>query len=214
MTGRVLPLRAGTHRVVDAMLPWYVNGTLDHDERELVERHVTECAQCRREVEWLRELHAACIACAEQERASGALSDLRRGLTQRAPARSQGARVGVWRALPPLWRAAVIAQLAVIAVLGWRLSTGDETAPRYRTLGSTQGTLPSGNIVVVFEAATSENEMRRLLQHAGARIVDGPTRGNAYMLRVPAEQEAMALDVLQASPSVTLAQPLDLTEAR
>src|SRR5947199_119876 len=60
MSGRVLRLDPAAHKVADALLPWFVNGTLDADERALVEQHITECARCRDEVEWLRELHAAC----------------------------------------------------------------------------------------------------------------------------------------------------------
>ena len=37
--GQVLRLDA-THRVVDVLLPWFVNGTLESEERALVERHL------------------------------------------------------------------------------------------------------------------------------------------------------------------------------
>ena len=62
--GQVLRLDSATHRVVDVLLPWFVNGTLESEERALVERHLDHCKRCRREVEWLRELHAACAVAA------------------------------------------------------------------------------------------------------------------------------------------------------
>lgn len=213
MSARVLPLRGSTHRVVDAMLPWYVNDTLEPDERALVQRHLDECAQCRREVDWLRELHAACIACADQERAGGAFHGLRQRLTRRAAARSATPHGGAWRSLPPLWRAAALAQLVAVAVLGWLLLAGDDT-PRYRTLGSRDGARVGGNVVVVFDASATEAQMRELLRNASARIVDGPTRANAYVLAIPAAQQAHALEVLKASPGVALARSLGAPDAR
>jgi len=55
MTGRVLRFGSSVHKVVDALLPWYVNGTLEGDELEGVRRHLGECELCRREAEWLRK---------------------------------------------------------------------------------------------------------------------------------------------------------------
>ena len=64
MTGRVLPLHGSEHTAVDALLPWYVNGTLRGEELARVKEHLTACDQCRREVDWLRDVFAACAAIA------------------------------------------------------------------------------------------------------------------------------------------------------
>jgi len=210
MTGRVLPLHANPHRVVDAMLPWYVNGTLDADELALVQRHLGECAQCRDEVEWLRDLHAACAACTDQDRAgSSALTGLRRRLDERPAPR------GAWATLPLGWRALAVAQFCVIGVLAWFAFMGsDENAGRYRTLGARDLAPVAGNLVIVFDANARESDMRRALTQAGARVVDGPTRSNAYILVVPDGDEAHALSLLRASPGVALVQPLVAQAAR
>ena len=44
------------HEQYDQLLPWFVNGTLNDDERTAVERHVADCAECRESV---RVLEAA-----------------------------------------------------------------------------------------------------------------------------------------------------------
>ena len=62
MTGRVLRFDPAPHKVADVLLPWLVNGTLEGDELEFVQQHVATCVRCQREVEWLREFHAACAA--------------------------------------------------------------------------------------------------------------------------------------------------------
>lgn len=212
MSERALPLRADAHRVVDAMLPWYVNGTLDDDERALVQHHLDECPRCRDEVEWLRELHAACVACAEQEGPSGALGGLRQRLARRAA--SDPPRRGGWRTLPTLWRAVAVAQLGVIVALG-AMVVSSEDAARYRTLGSSRdGAIARGNAVVVFDATATEAQVRTLLRSVDARVVDGPTQSNAWVLAIPAAQQARALERLRASPGVALAQTLSAEGAR
>ncbi len=58
MIGRVLPFEGSVHVEAERLLPWLVNGTLQNEERGLVEQHLVDCAQCQREVEWLRALQA------------------------------------------------------------------------------------------------------------------------------------------------------------
>ncbi len=82
MTGRVLQLDPAAHKVADVLLPWFVNGTLDGDEHAFVERHLEQCVRCQREVEWLRELHLACIAAEADPGASNAARKLRRRLME------------------------------------------------------------------------------------------------------------------------------------
>jgi len=194
MTDRVVPLHANVHRMVDALLPWYVNGTLKSGELELVTRHLGECAQCRREVDWLRELHAACAECAARDGGSQLFDALRQ---RSAPARRPDR----------VWRVAAAAAFLVVALLGWRLWVVDGPDASYRTLGA-PGTVASGNVVVVFDAATTEADMRRLLQSIGARIVEGPTATNGYVLAIPASAQAHAIEALRATPIVKLAESL------
>ena len=194
MTDQVLPLHASVHRKVDELLPFYVNDTLEGEERALVARHLEECAQCRGEVDWLRSLHAACGALAEQDDGS-------EGLALPRHTRKRG-----WLA-SPAWRYAAAAQLAVIAVLGWKLWTVDDGAAQYRTLSSAGG-ITTGNAVVVFDAAAPEAAMRELLQSAGARIVGGPTATHGYVLALPADSRDQAVERLRAARIVKLAEPL------
>lgn len=44
------------HHRVHALLPWWVNGTLDADERSVVERHLRDCAACQDESELMQRL--------------------------------------------------------------------------------------------------------------------------------------------------------------
>ncbi len=119
MTGRVLQLDLAAHKVADALLPWFVNGTLEGDELAFVQQHVSGCGRCQREVEWLRGLHAACIAGEAAAGAAPALRNLRhrlRGTTARP--RELGALRQLWNRAQPWARWVIAAELAVIIVLG------------------------------------------------------------------------------------------------
>lgn len=209
MSGRVVRLDPATHKVVDALLPWFVNGTLDADERTLVERHVAECARCRQEVEWLRALRAACIAGETSPEGASVFRKLRRRLE--VPRRAGGRRRSLLRAPWTHW--VMGAQLVLIAGLGTFLfqdvvHDADRSAS-YRTLAA-PSTVPQvrGGLVVVFDPAASESDLRRVLREAGARVVDGPTASNAYVLDVPANRQAQALQTLRAERLVVLAEEL------
>jgi anti-sigma factor RsiW len=210
VTGRVLQLDPAAHKVADALLPWLVNGTLKGDELAFVQRHVERCARCQREVEWLRDLHASCVAAENVPGASGALRNLRRGLEQprdtrgaRRPLRTFWSRVGPWSH----WMVAV--QMVIIVALGvLLLPTGDGSA-LYRTLGDRNArALTTGSLVVVFDPITTEAELRRILRDAGARIVDGPTQANAYVLDVPVQRQDEAMKALRAERAAVLVERL------
>ena len=67
----------------------------------------------------------------------------------------------------------------------------------------------SGSIVVVVDPTTTEAELRRILRDAGARIVDGPTQANAYVLDVPATRQVQAMQALRAEHALVLVERLD-----
>ncbi|WP_371865087.1 zf-HC2 domain-containing protein [Duganella aquatilis] len=120
-------------------------------------------------------------------------------------------RVSWWRAAAanqPSWlRWAVAAQWVAIVGLGALLLRPDAEPAAYRTLGA--GAAAMGNLVVVFQPSTSEHELRRILQAQNARVVDGPTVTDAYLLNVPAASRAQALQALRAESAVKLVEPLD-----
>jgi len=211
MNGRVLQLDPGAHKVADALLPWFVNGTLEGDELAFVQRHLGRCASCQREVEWLRELHAACIAGEADPDSSSALRQLRRRLEEPPSGRGPMARLrDLWGRSRPWSHWVIATELAVMIGLGvWFLPVSDGPA-LYRTLGASKATMvPAGNLVVVFAPATTEADLRRILRAAGARIVDGPTQANAYILDVPAQRKDQALQALRAEPAAVLVEQLD-----
>ena len=58
MNRRTSPLTE-QHQQIALLLPWYLNQSLEQDERQQVERHLHQCLLCKRELAVLRKLAAA-----------------------------------------------------------------------------------------------------------------------------------------------------------
>jgi hypothetical protein len=211
MSGRVLPFDPAAHKVADVLLPWFVNGTLEKDELAFVQQHLSACARCQREVQWLRELRAACVDGEATPGASTVFRNLRRQLDEPRVARGKGASLPMlWRRAPSWSRWAMAAQLAVIVALGAAMVPATDGPTLYRTLGARNAAAPTtGSLVVVFDPTTTESDLRRILHKAGVRVADGPTETNAYVLKVAAERRVEAAQALRAEPAVVLVEQLD-----
>ena len=210
MTGRVLPFGGSTHAAADALLPFYVNGTLRGEEHAFVEQHVQACEQCQNEVDWLRQTFAALAA-------DGLLQEARRVVPSAAPESENGARQRKWtarirgesRTSHPWMRWLLAAQLAAIAVLGTLLATDTRDVASYRTLGVSNASAKlHDTIAVMFDPGITESEMQRIVLGVGARIVDGPTSTDVYLLEIPAERSDQALQALRTDRGVRLAERL------
>lgn len=213
MGGRILKFDITAHQAAEMLLPWFVNGTLVGEEFEQVERHLRECARCQREVEWLRELQAAYSG---GEMALDAASSFQK-LRHRLDTPNWGRRLlpqwrdlrRCWRQMQPWTRWTVAVEFAVIFVLGAVLMSAGKPAALYQTLGTTDVAPPAlGSLVVVFEPHTTAAELRRILRANGARVVDGPTVAGAYVLELPAGQQATALQALRQEHAVELVERL------
>jgi anti-sigma factor RsiW len=210
MTARIVNLQPDVHKVVDALLPWYVNGTLDEDELASVSQHLRDCASCRAEVHWLRDLHAACISAESIPGAPRAFAGLRRKFELRSP---QGATPkshprGAFRGTAWSAVATGIALVALVTVTASSLREPLDSAP-YHTLGATGAAgNTAGSLIVVFDPSTTEADLRHVLREAHARVVDGPTLANAYVLDVAPALREDALHALRAQRAVVLAEKL------
>jgi len=217
MSGRVFPLQGSEHTAVDALLPFYVNGTLQGEELDRVRQHVASCEQCRREADWLRNVFAACAAISPlPEEARTPHADGIAALASGAvPPRWTSRVASGWRSTQPWVRMLVAAQLAALAVLAALLAADVGDEPSYRTLGAYTHPAPTRDAVaVMFDPAITEAEMRRVLAAARARIVDGPTTTHAFVLEVPTAQVAEAVQKLRAERMVLFAEPLGARASR
>lgn len=214
MSGRVLHFESPAHREIDALLPWYVNGTLTDDEHRRVEAHLSECVRCQRERDWLYELRSVVAepAASMEGRADVSLDRLRRrldaGLAQRVLSQLRDVREG-WRRAPAWTRWALAAQLALCVGLAGALALPRGPAAYYHTLGSGSTAQPAeSRLVVMFEPSMAEARLRVLVQANGAHIVDGPTGTGAYVLAVPRARAGQVLAALRHEHGVQMVERL------
>ncbi len=88
------------------------------------------------------------------------------------------------------------------------VASGFKAQPQYHALASANQPRP-GNIVVVFRPDATESDMRTALRTGHARLVDGPTAADAYVLDVPVSGRDAALKALRADRTIVVAEPLD-----
>jgi len=61
VNGQILRLGGDEHDIVQLLLPWYGNGSLDDAETARVEAHLGRCPRCQADIAWQRKLQA-CLA--------------------------------------------------------------------------------------------------------------------------------------------------------
>lgn len=211
--GQVISLQEDRHRAAALLLPWYATGRIDAADRATVERHLAECEACRTELAAERRL-AGAVATIEAPGAAGwEAMAARLGATPGPAWASAGASAGA-RGRTPVrtiftptrlrWLAA--AQFAALLVLGADMIRTERDGA-YRAL-SGEAPARAGNVLAMFRADASEADLRRSLNAAGARLVDGPTSANAYVLEVPGGAGGVQMAALRTDPNVTLAEPI------
>jgi anti-sigma factor RsiW len=196
----IIRLNDDPHAQTQLLLPWYMIGALKDKESAQVEKHLSECAECRADVAMEKALaHEITTLAGDVEPGWAALK-----------ARIDGVGIAPRKAGPRIaigW--AVAAQAASLAILVPTL-TFTLARPQflYRTLSSAPSAA-SGNLIVVFKPEASEATLRTVLMQNQARIVDGPTSTDAYVLHVAADQRAVVLARLKSDRNISLAERID-----
>lgn len=204
----IIKLRGSPHEQTQRLLSWYVNGSLDAEEKTLVDAHLADCAECRAELaseeKLAREIAALPI---DAEHGWSVLRDRIEAsqtphrLTEPVPFVRRKVSIG-WAFATPLAAAAAVA----FAIIGAQPVA--QPGQIYRALGSAPTAQP-GNVVLMFKPDASDRDMRAALAKADARVVDGPSAAGAYVLSVLPAKREQALTGLRASPLVVLAEPID-----
>jgi hypothetical protein len=209
--GEIIPLGGDRHFDMKSLLPWYVNGSLDREESAEVEAHLAECAECRAELALERSLNVQMTNLPLDVEQGWAT--LRQRLEQRASKPSALTQLKasfdfLRRPVAVGWAlAAPAACFAFVVGAASIFVTHTDNGP-YHTLGSPRPAA-RGSLVVVFKPTTSEQELREILRRSGARLVDGPTAADAYVLQIRAGGLTEALSQLRADSHVVLAEPID-----
>ncbi len=209
MTGTIISLHGDQHDQVNALLPWYVTDRLDEDDRARVEAHLAGCQTCQADLAAERRLKALIHETAETGDADVGLARLMADIDAE-PGSARPTFGQQWRSSPGWMRWAVAAQLLLLigGGVGFGFAVQPRAEPQYHALSAAAEPRP-GNIVVVFRPDAKESEIRSALRTGHARLVDGPTAADAYVLNVPSAGRDAALSALRAHKAVVVAEPLD-----
>ena len=182
------------HEEIDPLLPWYVNGTISEEDRHRVEEHLSECADCQREVLFLKKLEEAVETEPSPVPSPGLLQDTLERIGRRRL--NLFDRVTEWLAPAPRLRWAAIATgLAIVlqttVIVGLLGRSGEKT---YETLTVTSTQQETGpRIVIAFQENVTEAVMRETLHTIRGQIVSGPSPLGFYIIELPKE-ESLTID--------------------
>jgi hypothetical protein len=207
---RIIRLHDENHWELLRLLPWYVTGRLEPPEHARVEAHLQSCEECRDEVLFERTLAQSVkdlpldaeVGWRRMERRLKVEPQQSVGLVGPGAVRA-GAQWGGWAVA-----ACALVAIGVTVVARAPQRQQQAASGLYHVLGATHSVTP-GNMVVIFRPETPERAIRAELTAANARIVDGPTAADAYVLTVPTAQRPDALAKLRAQPNIVLAEPVD-----
>ncbi|NOZ53120.1 MAG: zf-HC2 domain-containing protein [Gammaproteobacteria bacterium] len=212
------------HDSIEAVLPWYINGTLPLEECHQVEKHMETCLQCRAAMTELQNMQRAVqqstdVALVERNNLQDVLSRIDKASSTASVARKQqylspqklSSRWSIkqwltnkvshyWRvfmALPGGWRYTVVAQSLLLVLAGVMFTPSTE--PVFTTLSASSAENSKQDNIrmrVVFAEDVLFRDIRHLLVNAKARIVDGPTPSGVYTLETIYAPDEVLQDVL------------------
>jgi hypothetical protein len=198
----------------DELLPFYVNGTLDDNDRTWVDQYLREHPKSAAELQWYRTLQDT------MQRDTPAVSAevgfdkvMARIRGERAPARSAarqapgfGERLREFFASitpQPLLKPALAGALAVVVVQGIviaNLASTDEST-EIRAVKPTVVD-PGPFLKVNFKADAREADIRMLLVEINGSLAGGPGQLGDWYVRIPEARITAAADTVKASPIV------------
>ena len=224
MSGQIVHLEPDPHAAVQQLLPWYLTGRLEAAERTQVEEHLASCAECRAELETERSwqlLQPGQGAQVDVEQGWANMRALLGGDGPRPPFPDSARRLdaelprtrGRRSTLPGFfgrgtaqraWAAPALLSVALVVALGVTLRP---QPPVYHALAAAPA--EGATAVVRFRPDATELQIRSSLNASGARLVDGPTVTDAYVVSLPRDRYTDGLARLRRQPGVALVEALE-----
>jgi Putative zinc-finger len=217
---------SSVHRQAWDLIPWIVNDSAPESERQAVQAHLEGCADCRQELEFQRQLHAAMaqrIAPDIDARDSWQRLRNRLGTPATPAAAARGARRHAGRAGKGgmSWLiAAMVVQAIGLGALGaawWSRASAPATVPAgyaavYRTLSAPEAAVPAATIRAVFAPDLTMAQLQAVLATARLQVRAGPNEVGVWTLGPAGDSNRAATEValreLRASSQVRFAEPL------
>ena len=226
------PLIEEQHRQIRQLLPWYVNGSLQGHERQLVEAHLRSCFLCGKELLELRNLSRAVNGASDLDVAAEVSFANLRIKMHGKPMAGKVSAMDEYQPIAPGWAwlaahrvkwlaspgAMAVKHLAIAASLLLALIPltlhlwKPITAGDYFTLAANKP-VDSGHglLHVVFAKSTSDADVDALLAQVNGRRMDGPNSVGAYTVQLDDSEEsrdpARIIEFLRRQQLVLLVEP-------
>ncbi len=184
---------------IEALLPFYVNGTLEPSEMADVEAALEQDDELRAQVEALAAIRDTMQADSSDVRSPGefGLARLMRDIEREEATTTPPVQAGRDRSL--LWKVAAGVLLAIGVAQAVLLSQSGDSD--FRLAGDGGGA--EAAIVVTFVPDASEQEIRDLMLSAGVEFVAGPSALGLYEVsNLPGVDTDAALQLLLAAEGV------------
>ncbi|TAK62312.1 hypothetical protein [Methylobacter sp.] len=209
------------HQQALLLLPWYMNQSLQPEERQQLESHIRHCLLCRRELVSLRKLAEAVTEPSDLEvAAETSFASLRSKLPARAsdnvPFISSSKTTTLGKLTRSVRQSAVQFALAaslLLAIIPLTLHTVQtNTADNYYTLSAARPELAAGKqLRVIFAKSLSGTEVAAILAAIHGQRMDEPNSVGAFTVKLdsiesPKLEDAIAL--LRSRSDVLLAEPV------
>jgi hypothetical protein len=189
------------------LLPWYVNGTLQGEERELVGHQVLASLTCRKELERLRRLHQLMQRDDAEAVATDREFDRLMARIHASEASPQSAAAVARRGFPwmPYALAASVAASAS-ALLWWGTLTPSASPHTYETLTNpAPADAAAARLRVLFAPGVTGAEQRELLDSHGLTAVSPPAEDGVVTLAFPGSADRAAIvAALKRDPRIRL----------
>lgn len=199
----------------DELLPFYVNGTLDDDERVFVEQWLSEHPAAQGELRWARSLRQRVLEDLPPvgsevglDKAMARIRAERPRAASAAPSLLQRARDWLAALVPqPVRGPALAAALAVVAVqgvwIGTLVSERDDAWSEERAVPKGNASVePASYLKLNFKPDARETDIRMLLIDVQGSLAAGPGQLGDYYVRVPKARLDAALSQARASAIV------------
>ncbi|MBN1255760.1 MAG: zf-HC2 domain-containing protein [Deltaproteobacteria bacterium] len=184
---------------VDLLLPWYLNGTLEKEEKAAVKKHLRHCSICQEELAAIKKEQKGYQAIAEEIPVPQIFPHLMAEIEKRERTIWQRVASLIPRPQPALL---IVTQLIVIAgLIGlFTLNPWGAGERFYRTLSGPQAVEGTGpKVSILFQDGVQEKTAREVILEINGTIVRGPSPMGIYTVELQSDMSAEELQGIISS---------------
>ncbi len=212
------------HSQIMKLLPWYVNHTVNDNDRKLIDSHLQSCVSCRIELKYQQQFaekvkHSSDFEFASkqsfsrlksrihQSSSSESLNSVPSATTSNAEQRPFYKRWidGFQATLLTPQAATVLAGFCIMLfafdqIVSNRLSEkSTQPSPIFTVLAGNNQNAGKTDIRIIFEKSISSEQISRIVSSVNAKTIGEPNQYGLYRIRVEASNESRPMSVVQVA---------------